>query len=365
MKSPATVTYRIRASEWRGAYWRFDPALQHAVMIEAVENHMPEVIVIDEIGTEAEAAAARTIAERGVTLIGTAHGQTLENLLMNPTLSDLVGGVSAVTLSDEEARRRGTRKTVLERKAPPTFDVVIEIHDRDRLAIHKNVAEVIDALLRGYQPQPEIRQREASGEVTVVQEADTESMPRLERQHDRVPKSATGRFRFFRTASRATRSSAPSPTCASTPQSRGIGTMPTSSSRSKRSNAKSSRSSNRSPPITCPSIRSRPTRRPRSKAPFLQSRIDRQRRDRLARDRRSDLSSAAQQSGDRVIAADLVHPAHAAPACRAVSLAIAQHRARTKPPGADLQDDQRMGCCAKLRIRTVAADARPTARIPS
>jgi len=160
------------------------PLNQHAVMIEAVENHMPEVIVIDEIGTHAEAEAARTIAERGVTLIGTAHGQTLENLLMNPTLSDLVGGVSAVTLSDEEARRRGTRKTVLERKAPPTFDVVIEIHDRDRLAIHKNVADVIDALLRGYQPQPEIRQREASGEVTVVQEADTESMPRLSDGYD-------------------------------------------------------------------------------------------------------------------------------------------------------------------------------------
>jgi stage III sporulation protein SpoIIIAA len=154
-----------------------DPALQHAVMIEAVENHMPEVIVIDEIGTEAEANAARTIAERGVTLIGTAHGQTLENLLMNPTLSDLVGGISAVTLSDEEARRRGTRKTVLERKAPPTFDVVVEIQERGRLAIHRNVADVIDALLRGYQPQPEIRQRQPSGEVTVVQEADTESMP--------------------------------------------------------------------------------------------------------------------------------------------------------------------------------------------
>src|SRR5581483_8094206 len=156
-----------------------DPALQHAVMIEAVENHMPEVIVIDEIGTEAEAGAARTIAERGVTLIGTAHGQTLENLLMNPTLSDLVGGISAVTLSDEEARRRGTRKTVLERKAPPTFDVVVEIHDRDRLAIHKNVADVVDALLRGYQPQPEVRQRTASGTVAIVQEADTESMPQL------------------------------------------------------------------------------------------------------------------------------------------------------------------------------------------
>ena len=162
-----------------------DPALQHAVMIEAVENHMPQVIVIDEIGTEAEALAARTIAERGVTLIGTAHGQTLENLLMNPTLSDLLGGISAVTLSDEEARRRGTRKTVLERKAPPTFDVVVEIHDRDTMAIHKNVAEVIDALLRGYQPQPEVRQRQPGGEVTVVQEADTETMPQMHEAYDR------------------------------------------------------------------------------------------------------------------------------------------------------------------------------------
>ena len=164
-----------------------DPALQHAVMIEAVENHMPQVIVIDEIGTEAEAQAARTIAERGVALIGTAHGQTLENLLMNPTLSDLVGGISAVTLSDEEARRRGTRKTVLERKAPPTFDIVVEIHDRDRLAIHKNVADVVDALLRGYQPQPEVRQRTATGDVTIVQEADTESMPHhLVAMHDDI-----------------------------------------------------------------------------------------------------------------------------------------------------------------------------------
>jgi stage III sporulation protein SpoIIIAA len=161
-----------------------DPALQHAVMIEAVENHMPEVIVIDEIGTEAEAAAARTIAERGVTLIGTAHGQTLENLLMNPTLSDLVGGIAAVTLSDEEARRRGTRKTVLERKAPPTFDVVVEIHDRDRLAIHKDVAEVVDALLRGYQPQPEIRQRTAGGEVTIIQQAETEMLPAYHAEYD-------------------------------------------------------------------------------------------------------------------------------------------------------------------------------------
>jgi len=146
-------------------------ALQHAVMIEAVENHMPEVIVIDEIGTEAEANAARTIAERGVQLIGTAHGISLENILMNPTLSDLVGGINAVTLSDEEARRRGTRKTVLERKAPPTFDILIEIIDRDRLAIHRSVADMVDAILRGYAPQAEVRQRVPGGSVTVVQEA--------------------------------------------------------------------------------------------------------------------------------------------------------------------------------------------------
>lgn len=148
-----------------------DAALQHNVMVEAVENHMPEVVVIDEIGTEMEAMAARTIAERGVQLIGTAHGKTLENLLMNPTLSDLVGGISTVTLSDEEARRRGTRKTVLERKAPPTFDVLIEINDRNRLSIYQNVAETVDALLRGYQPQAEVRQRLPGGTVQVVQEA--------------------------------------------------------------------------------------------------------------------------------------------------------------------------------------------------
>ena len=121
------------------------PSLQHEVMIEAVENHNPEVIVIDEIGRELEAAAARTIAERGVQLIGTAHGNTLENLLLNPTLSDLVGGIESVTLSDEEARRRGTQKTVLERRAPPTFDVLIEIQKRDRVAVHPDVAEAVDA----------------------------------------------------------------------------------------------------------------------------------------------------------------------------------------------------------------------------
>ncbi|MGH7904696.1 MAG: AAA family ATPase, partial [Candidatus Dormibacteraceae bacterium] len=141
------------------------PQLQHAVMIEAVENHMPEVIVIDEIGTELEAMAARTIAERGVQLIATAHGQTIENLLVNPTLNDLLGGIQSVTLSDEEARRRGTQKSVLERKAPPTFDVLVEIQDRDRVAIHVPLADVVDGALRGALPNPRIRIRTAEGRV--------------------------------------------------------------------------------------------------------------------------------------------------------------------------------------------------------
>jgi stage III sporulation protein SpoIIIAA len=147
------------------------PELQHEVMIEAVENHMPEVIIIDEIGRELEAAAARTIAERGVQLVGTAHGNSLDNLLQNPTLCDLIGGIQAVTLSDEEARRRGTQKTVLERKAPPTFDVVIEIKDWQHLAVHHDVAASVDALLRGRAHPPEIRYRDESGEVQIEQAA--------------------------------------------------------------------------------------------------------------------------------------------------------------------------------------------------
>lgn len=139
------------------------PALQHEVMIEAVENHMPEVIVIDEIGTEREAQAARTIAERGVQLIGTAHGNNLDNLMVNPTLSDLIGGIQTVTLGDEEARRRRTQKSVLERKAPPTFDVVMEIQDRNRVVVHGDVADTIDALLRGDPVTPELRWRDEGG----------------------------------------------------------------------------------------------------------------------------------------------------------------------------------------------------------
>jgi stage III sporulation protein SpoIIIAA len=141
------------------------PTEQHAVMIEAVENHMPEVIVIDEIGTELEALAARTIAERGVQLVGTAHGNTLDNLMLNPTLSDLVGGIQPVTLGDEEARRRGTQKTVLERKAPPTFDVLVEIVERDNVIVHRSVAETVDAILRGHMVPPEQRSRDENGQV--------------------------------------------------------------------------------------------------------------------------------------------------------------------------------------------------------
>ena len=160
------------------------PVLQHAVMIEAVENHMPEVIVIDEIGTELEAAAARTIAERGVQLVGTAHGNTLDNLMMNPTLSDLVGGIQTVILGDDEARRRGTQKSVLERKAPPTFDVVVEIQDWDRVAVRDDVAAAADAILRGRNLPAEIRVRRPSGEIE--KSAEIPQIP-VERPETRIP----------------------------------------------------------------------------------------------------------------------------------------------------------------------------------
>lgn len=158
------------------------PELQHQVMIEAVENHMPEVIVIDEIGTELEATAARTIAERGVQLVGTAHGNQLENLIKNPTLSDLVGGIQSVTLGDDEARRRGSQKSVLERKAPPTFDIAIEMQARQRWVIHEDVSETVDNLLRGRQPGVQVRSVSDQGEVTVSHERPKEkplAMPGL------------------------------------------------------------------------------------------------------------------------------------------------------------------------------------------
>lgn len=143
------------------------PERQHEVMIEAVENHNPEVIVIDEIGRELEAQAARTIAERGVQLIGTAHGNALDNLMLNPTLSDLIGGIESVTLSDDEARRRGTQKTVLERRAPPTFDVLVEIQTRHRLVVHEDVAAAVDGILRGRPLTVEIRTRDEDGQIHV------------------------------------------------------------------------------------------------------------------------------------------------------------------------------------------------------
>jgi stage III sporulation protein SpoIIIAA len=163
------------------------PSAQHAVMIEAVENHMPEVIIIDEIGTELEAAAARTIAERGVQLIGTAHGTTLDNLMMNPTLSDLIGGIQTVTLGDEEARRRGTQKSVLERKAPPTFQVVVEIIDWQHVTVHPSVAETVDTLLLGQPAAVEVRERLEDGSVkrTRMQAA----APRAERAERQLRRS--------------------------------------------------------------------------------------------------------------------------------------------------------------------------------
>ncbi|MBI4328242.1 MAG: AAA family ATPase [Chloroflexi bacterium] len=170
------------------------PESQHRIMIEAVENHMPEVIVIDEIGTEEEAAAARTIAERGVQLIATAHGTTLVNLIMNPTLSDLIGGIQAVTLGDEEARRRGTQKTILERKALPTFEVVVEIQNWERVAIHPEVARTVDMLLRGATPRPLVRYLSPVGKV-VEERGDPMSLsrPTVPSLSATLPSAAGGR----------------------------------------------------------------------------------------------------------------------------------------------------------------------------
>jgi stage III sporulation protein SpoIIIAA len=162
------------------------PELQHQVMIEAVENHMPEVIVIDEIGTELEALAARTIAERGVQLVGTAHGNQLENLIKNPTLSDLIGGIQSVTLGDDEARRRGSQKSVLERKAPPTFDIAVEMLERQKWVVHEQVAETVDSLLRGRQPSPQVRTLSETGKVVVTHELSTASPEATWQQPQRI-----------------------------------------------------------------------------------------------------------------------------------------------------------------------------------
>ena len=171
------------------------PELQHQVMIEAVENHMPEVIVIDEIGTELEALAARTIAERGVQLVGTAHGNRIENLIKNPTLSDLVGGIQSVTLGDEEARRRGSQKSVLERKAPPTFDIAVEMLERQKWVVHEQVADTVDSLLRGRQPNPQIRTVSETGKVVITHELSdpaAEAAPAQQNRFATAPKPLTG-----------------------------------------------------------------------------------------------------------------------------------------------------------------------------
>ena len=161
------------------------PSEQHRVMIEAVENHMPEVVVIDEIGTELEALAARTIAERGVQLVGTAHGNRIENLIKNPTLSDLIGGIQSVTLGDEEARRRGSQKSVLERKAPPTFEIAVEMVERTRWIVHAEVAETVDSLLRVRDVAAEVRTVDDEGQIVrtpIVNPAPKRDLPRGRRK---------------------------------------------------------------------------------------------------------------------------------------------------------------------------------------
>ena len=173
------------------------PALQHEVMIEAVENHMPEVIIIDEIGRELETQAARTIAERGVQLVATAHGNNLENLINNPTLADLIGGIQSVTLGDEEARRRGTQKSILERKAPPTFDVVVEIQNWGLVVVHEDVAQTVDAQLRGRAVRPEERSIDDYGEVKVaLAPPSTVEEPALWARQER-PAGGGGRIRVY------------------------------------------------------------------------------------------------------------------------------------------------------------------------
>jgi stage III sporulation protein SpoIIIAA len=173
------------------------PTKQHAVMIEAVENHMPEVIVIDEIGTELEAQASRTIAERGVQLIGTAHGNTLENLMMNPTLCDLIGGIQSVTLGDEEAKRRGTQKSILERTSSPTFDIVVEIQGWDRVAIRPDVGEAVDAILRGQVLDAEIRWLDEEGEVRIAKQAPAATATGTRRTRQPLKKNEPAKVYLF------------------------------------------------------------------------------------------------------------------------------------------------------------------------
>lgn len=138
--------------------------MQHNIMIEAVENHMPETIIIDEIGTELEALAASTIAQRGVQLVGTAHGMTIDNIIKNPSLQILVGGIESVTLGDEEARKRKVQKTILERKGPPTFTCAVEMITRTECRVHHRLDATVDAILAGKSPLFEIRHVDTEGD---------------------------------------------------------------------------------------------------------------------------------------------------------------------------------------------------------
>ena len=176
------------------------PEYQKDIMIEAVENHTPEVIVVDEIGTEAEAQAARTIAERGVMLIATAHGNSLESLIKNPTLSDLVGGIQSVTLGDDEAKRRSSQKTVLEREKQPTFDIVIEIIDRNTLAVYKNASEAVDYILRGWPIRPELRKVDKTYSFSEgnVQEKAPTVIDKINALDDKIEHPESLKFSFSR-----------------------------------------------------------------------------------------------------------------------------------------------------------------------
>jgi len=173
------------------------PGLQHRVMIEAVENHMPEVIVIDEIGTEAETRAARTIAERGVQLVATAHGNELANLLRNPSLQDLLGGIQTVTLGDDEARRRGSRKAVRERAADPTFPLAVELQSRTRWLVHLDVATSVDRLLLGEPPRPEVRAVASDGRLEIRAASAVPSRPVPPLLVQPVPGPAAPPLRIF------------------------------------------------------------------------------------------------------------------------------------------------------------------------
>jgi len=113
---------------------------QHEIMREAVRNHYPEVVIIDEVTTRQEADVARTIARRGVRLIATAHGETLADVVHNPELCWLVGGAIETVL------HAGAASTPCQRAEPPTMEMAVEL-TRDRtLALYRRVNQAVDAV---------------------------------------------------------------------------------------------------------------------------------------------------------------------------------------------------------------------------